>query len=99
EKGLTRRVAALLARIEAEESGDKGRAREWLARAVSASRDATWTADGVTSERWQPVSPVSGELDAFQWRVPPGDAEGGEDRILGADLSEFIASSSEPETV
>ena len=96
EKGLTRRVAALLARIEAEESGDKGRAREWLARAVSAPRDAAWTADGVTSERWQPVSPVSGELDAFQWRVPPGDAEGGEDRILGADLSEFIASSSEP---
>lgn len=99
EKGLTRRIAALLARIEAEESGDKGRAREWLARAVSAPRDATWTADGVTSERWQPVSPVSGALDAFQWRVPPGDAEGGEDRILGADLSEFIASSSEPETV
>lgn len=99
ENGLTRRVAALLARIEAEESGDKGRAREWLARAVSAPRDAAWTADGVTSERWQPVSPVTGELDAFQWRVPPGDAEGGEDRILGADLSEFISSSREPETV
>ena len=98
ENGLTRRVAALLARIEAEESGDKGRAREWLARAVTAPRDAAWTADGVTSERWLPVSPVSGELDAFQWRVPPGDVESGEERILGADLSEFIASG-EPETV
>lgn len=98
EKGLTRRVAALLARIEAEETGDRGRAREWLARAVSAPRDATWTADGVTSDRWQPVSPVTGELDAFQWRVPPGDAETSEERILGADLSEFIASN-EPETV
>lgn len=97
DKGLTRRVAALLARIEAEESGDKGRAREWLARAVSAPRDATWTADGVTSDRWMPVSPVTGELDAFQWRVPPGDVEGSEG-ILGADLSEFIASN-EPETV
>lgn len=98
ETRLTRRVAALLARIEAEESGDKGRAREWLARAVSAPRDATWTADGVTSDRWMPVSPVTGELDAFQWRVPPGDGEGSEERILGADLSEFIASN-EPETV
>ncbi len=99
ESGLTRRVAALLARIEAEENGDKGRAREWLARAVTAPREATWaTVDGVTADRWLPVSPATGELDAFQWRVPPGDLEGGEDRILGADLTEFIASN-EPETV
>lgn len=98
ETGLTRRVAALLARIEAEESGDKGRAREWLARAVTAPRDATWIADGVTSDRWAPVSPVTGALDAFEWRVPAGEMEGGEERILGADLTEFIASG-EPETV
>lgn len=98
EQGLTRRVAALLARVEAEESGDKGRAREWLARAVTAPRDAAWIADGVTSDRWAPVSPVTGTLDAFQWRVPADDAEGGEERILGADLTEFIASG-EPDTV
>ena len=72
EQGLTRRVAALLARIEAEESGDKGRAREWLARAVTAPRDAAWIADGVTSDRWAPMSPVTGALDAFAWRVPVG---------------------------
>lgn len=98
ESGLTRRVAALLARIEAEESGDRGRAREWLARAATAPRDAAWTADGVTSDRWAPVSPVTGALDAFEWRVPVEDLEGGEERILGADLTEFIASG-EPETV
>jgi len=98
EQGLTRRVAALLARVEAEESGDKGRAREWLARAVTAPRDAAWIADGVTSDRWAPVSPVTGALDAFEWRVPADDVEGGEERILGADLTEFIASG-EPETV
>ncbi len=51
DERLTRRVATLLARIEAEESGDKGRAREWLARAASAPRDAAWTADGVVAER------------------------------------------------
>jgi HemY protein len=97
DNGLTRRVAALMARIEAEESGDKGRAREWLARAVSAPRDAAWIADGVTSDRWAAVSP-SGTLDAYTWRVPADDVEGGEERILGADLTEFIASG-EPDTI
>ncbi len=98
ENRLTRRIAALLARIEAEESGDKGRAREWLARAVSAPRDAAWTADGVTSDRWAPTSPVTGALDAFEWRVPVDEPDGSEERILGADLTEFIASG-ETETV
>jgi HemY protein len=98
EQGLTRRVAALLARVEAEESGDKGRAREWLARAVTAPRDAAWIADGVISDRWAPVSPVTGTIDAFEWRVPKDEVEGGEERILGADLTEFIASG-EPDTV
>lgn len=98
ENGLTRRVAALMARVEAEESGDKGRAREWLARAVSARRDAAWIADGITSDRWLPVSPTTGTLDAFEWRVPTDDVEGGEERILGADLTEFIASG-EPDAI
>ncbi len=98
ETGLTRRVAALLARTEAEESGDKGRAREWLARAATAPRDAAWMADGVVSDRWAAISPVTGALDAFEWRVPVEDVEGGEDRILGSDLTEFIASG-EPDTV
>ncbi len=60
EDGLTRRMAVLMARIEGEEGGDKGRVREWLARAVNAPRDAAWTADGVVSERWAPISPVTG---------------------------------------
>lgn len=98
EQGLTRRVAALMARVEAEESGDKGRAREWLARAATAPRDASWIADGVTADRWAPISPVTGTLDAFDWRVPADEAEGGEERILGADLTEFIASG-DPDTV
>lgn len=98
EAGLTRRVAALMARVEAEESGDKGRAREWLARAVSAPRDAAWIADGVTSDRWAAVSPATGTLDAFEWRVPADEVESGEERILGADLTEFIASG-EPDAI
>jgi HemY protein len=66
----TRRVTLLMAEIEEVEHGDDGRAREWMARAVYAARDPAWTADGLVSERWLPVSPVSGRLDAFQWKVP-----------------------------
>jgi HemY protein len=50
--------------------GDEGRAREWMARALRAARDPAWTADGFVSDRWLPVSPVTGRLDAFQWKVP-----------------------------
>jgi len=70
EDRLTQRVATLMARIEGEQHGDAGRVREWLARAVNAPRDPAWTADGVVSDRWAPVSPVTGALDAFRWRVP-----------------------------
>jgi HemY protein len=65
----TQRVAELMAEIEQRESGDEGRAREWMARALRAPRDPKWTADGIASDRWMPVSP-GGRLDAFQWRVP-----------------------------
>src|SRR5262249_13120715 len=69
----TRRVATLMARIETAEHGDSGLAREWMARAVHAAHDPAWTADGVIAETWMPVSPVTGRLDAFQWRVPIAD--------------------------
>jgi HemY protein len=65
----TKRVAMLMAELERAE-GDEGRAREWLARAVNAAPDPAWTADGYVSDRWLPLSPVTGRLDAFEWRVP-----------------------------
>ncbi len=66
----TRRVATLMAEIEEAEHRDLGRAREWMSRAMRAAPDPVWTADGVVAEHWMPVSPVSGRLDAFEWRVP-----------------------------
>ncbi|MFT3987955.1 heme biosynthesis protein HemY [Aestuariivirga sp.] len=63
------RICALMADIE-EASGDKGRAREWLARAISAPRDPIWVSDGVASPRWTPVSPVSGEIVPCLWKQP-----------------------------
>jgi HemY protein len=67
----TQRVCLLMAEIESAEHGDHGKAREWTARAVRAQRDPAWVADGYVSERWLPISPVSGRLDAFVWAVPP----------------------------
>lgn len=66
----TRRIAMTMAELEETERGDVGRAREWMARALRAARDPAWTADGFVSERWMPISPVSGRLDAFEWKVP-----------------------------
>ena len=63
-------VCLLMAEIEDGQSADHGKAREWLARAVRAPRDPAWTTDGITAEDWAPVSPVTGRLDAFEWRVP-----------------------------
>ena len=59
-----------MAELERAEHGDSGRARMWAVRAVRASLDPAWTADGYVSDRWRPVSPVSGRLDAFQWQTP-----------------------------
>jgi HemY protein len=63
------RACLLMAEIE-EGDGDRGRVRDWLARAVRAPRDPNWVADGQVFEAWAPVSPVSGKLDAFEWKVP-----------------------------
>lgn len=88
---LTQRVCLLMARVEGEQHGDKGRVREWLARAVNAPRDPAWTADGVVSDHWAPVSPVTGALDAFRWRVPVEPLEKSEGELLARKLDELVA--------
>ncbi len=66
----TKRIALLMAELERAEHNDEGRAREWMARALHAAPDPQWTADGYVSDRWLPISPVTGRLDSFEWRVP-----------------------------
>lgn len=83
-------VYLLLADIEEEETGEVGRVREWLARAIRAPRDPAWTADGFVSEHWAPISPVTGRLDAFQWKVPV-ERLGGEDSPLIEARAEDLA--------
>ncbi len=87
---VTQRICTLMARIEGEEHGDKGRVREWLARAVNAPRDPVWTADGIVSDTWQPVSPVTGMLDAFQYKVPVESHETRDADLLAQKLEELV---------
>jgi HemY protein len=87
---VTQRVATLMARIEAEDSADKGRVREWLARAGHAQRDPAWTADGVVADTWAPVSPVTGQLDAFEWKVPVEIASA-EGALIAQQMEQFAA--------
>ena len=75
------RVCALMARVEAGE-GNKGREREWLARAVRGPRDRAWIADGYISDRWLPVSPVTGAVDAFEWKAPVDAIGRGDETLL-----------------
>jgi HemY protein len=76
------RICTLMARIETGELGDKGRAREWLARALRGPRDRAWIADGYVSDRWLPVSPVTGAVDAFEWKAPVDAIGRGDDTLL-----------------
>ena len=76
----TQRVAMLMAELERSEHGDTGRARAWMLRAVRARHDPVWTADGYVSDRWRPVSPVTGRLDAFQWQTPLAALAVGQER-------------------
>jgi HemY protein len=99
EGRLTQRVCTLMARIEGEQSGNAGAVREWLARAVNAPRDPVWTADGIVSDTWQPVSPVTGALDAFQWRVPVEAAQPHSKEILAQKIEELVKLGVGPEAM
>ena len=102
----TRRIALIMAELERADHNDEGRAREWVARALHATPDPQWTADGYVSDRWLPISPVTGRLDSFEWRVPltgilsppviePEAAETPEEAKVGQ--AEIASTQSEPE--
>ena len=66
----TQRVCLLMAEIEEKMGGDTAAVRSWMARALRARRDPAWVADGYISSTWEPVSPLSGRVDAFEWKAP-----------------------------
>lgn len=89
----TERACLIMADIEEGESGDQGRMRDWLSRAVRAPKDAAWTAGGLVSEKWLPFSPQTGELDAFEWKVPVEQLGGLQKPVIdAADLDGLMSS-------
>ncbi len=84
----SQRVALLMADLEQADSANEGAAREWTARAVHALRDPAWTADGFISERWLPISPVSGRIDAFVWKAPVAEIGSGPSHVPATPASE-----------
>jgi HemY protein len=87
------RVCRLMARIEAGQNRDAGRAREWLAKAARGAPDPTWVApDGAVSTEWQPLSPKSGALGVFEWKTPATHVgDGAEDLIAEMSALEVAA--------
>jgi HemY protein len=91
----TAQTCLLMAELEDADNGPDGVVREWLARGSRAPRDPAWMVDGVVAKGWAPISPVTGKLDAFEWKAPPQsatDAEDGRANIPAA----FLARTSKP---
>ena len=66
----TQSTCALMAQIEQGQTGDQGKARAWLGKAISAQPDLTWIADGISANEWEATSPLTGKLDMFEWKAP-----------------------------
>ncbi len=92
----TQRVAIMMAELERAEHPDGGEARTWMLRAVRAALDPVWTADGYVSDRWRPVSPVTGRLDAFQWLTPVAAMPSDKTPVIDADIMKMKAIVSDP---
>ncbi|WP_336278635.1 heme biosynthesis protein HemY [Bartonella sp. CB175] len=64
-------VYLLLADIEEVQGNNQGAVRQWLSLALRAERDPVWMCDGTIFSSWLAVSPISGRLGCFEWKVPP----------------------------
>jgi len=82
------RLCLLMAELEEAQGSTHGLVREWLARASRAPRDRAWIADGCVSDHWEPISPVTGKLDAFSWQQPAEQLSADIEPIPAATLDE-----------
>jgi HemY protein len=62
-----------------------------------APRDRAWIADGYVSDRWLAISPVTGAVDAFEWKAPVDAIGRGDDSLL-IEEHPFVPSPRAPET-
>ena len=65
-----------LAKLEQEESGNEGKAREWLEMAADAPPDPRWTctACGHGAPEWQALCRHCGHFNTMSWTTPSVDA-------------------------
>jgi HemY protein len=75
-EGPSRRVCLLMARLEAGEYPQTGRAREWVDRAVAAPPDPAYICSrcGGVSGEWLPLCPYCRSFDTLRWREHPAPA-------------------------
>ena len=92
----TAHTCLLMAELIDAENGPDGEVREWLARASRAPRDPVWIADGVVVKSWAPISPVTGKLDAFEWKAPPESPTAATEDSRARIPAAFLAASSKP---
>lgn len=96
----TSRACLLMAELEEVENNNQGLVRAWLARASRAPRDPAWVADGVVSDDWAPVSPVTGRIGAFVWTDPPQPSEHALRARIDADrFEEYTQPADEPPAI
>ncbi|MTH99294.1 heme biosynthesis protein HemY [Roseibium sp. RKSG952] len=93
----SRSAFLLMAELEETEHGDQGRMRDWLSRALRAPLDKAWVADGVATQEWQAVSPVTGQLDAFVWTTPSRLPDQEDGPVIEDSLFEAPVISMQPE--
>lgn len=96
-KNPSKAICVLMAQIEAGQSDNQGKAREWLSRALNAPSDPTWVADGITSDHWEAISPLDGRLDAFEFKVVPSNESIINDGVLEIAKTEKKQGEDKPE--
>ncbi|AGA64752.1 putative transmembrane protein [Liberibacter crescens BT-1] len=69
-------IYLLLASIEKARSGHLDQIHHWTQKALDGIPDPIWIAeDGSLSKEWLPLSPVTGKLCIFQWKMPVEDSQ------------------------
>lgn len=70
QEAPTKNTYLLLSDIEAEQTGNEGKKREWLQLAINAEPDSVWIVDGVIIPQWVAISPISGQIGTCAWAQP-----------------------------
>ncbi len=95
----TLRACLMMSTLESQEFNRAGASREWLARAAHAPRDPIWVADNHVSETWRAVSPITGKLDAYEWREPPQAVDSQFHVDLSAELTPDVKQFIKPQPI